>query len=156
MDILWMLPNGPVISLFFLRHRLLEKEVRDLPPAETLLRPAGDRGGRELAGVLLTGETVLYRFYLVCALVICISIYFNFQMLTDVAALVEARNIYAGGTAGSPQRGRGPAGPYNAPSALAGVGGPVCLLALAKYRDVPVHGGPAHSGPKLYKRKGTA
>ena len=47
-------------------------------------------------GVLLTGETVLYRFYLVYALVICISIYFNFQMLTDVAALVEVRSIYAG------------------------------------------------------------
>lgn len=91
-----VLPNWAAYLLFFSAIGLLEGEVRDLP----LLRPfcvlLGIVEGVNWMGVLLTGETVLSRFYLVYALVICISIYFNFQMLTDVAALVEARNIYAG------------------------------------------------------------
>lgn len=91
-----ILPNWASYLLFFSAIGLLAKEVRDLP----LLRPfcvlLGIAEGVNWMGVLLTGETVLSRFYLVYALVICISIYFNFQMLTDVAALVEARNIYAG------------------------------------------------------------
>lgn len=95
-----VLPNWVSYLLFFSAIGLLEEEVRDL----SLLKPfcvlLGIAEGVNWLGVLLTGETVLYRFYLVYALVICISIYFNFQMLTDVAALVEARNIDAGALRG--------------------------------------------------------
>lgn len=91
-----VLPNWAGYLFFFSAIGLLEGEMRDLP----LLRPfcvlLGAVEGVNWLWVLLTGETVLQRFFLVYALVICISIYFNFQMLTDVATLVEARGIYAG------------------------------------------------------------
>ena len=95
-----VLPNWVSYLLFFSAIGLLDGEVRDLPLLKPFCVLLGIAEGVNWLGVLLTGETVLYRFYLVYALVICISIYFNFQMLTDVAALVEARNIDAGALRG--------------------------------------------------------
>ena len=91
-----LLPDWVGYLLIFLAIGMLAGELRDLPLLKPFCVLLGIAEGVNWLGVLLTGETVLYRFYLVYALVICISIYFNFQMLTDVAALVEARNIYAG------------------------------------------------------------
>ena len=45
---------------------------------------------------LCTGETLTGRFFLVYLLLACVSIYFQFQLLTDLALLAEQYGVPAG------------------------------------------------------------
>lgn len=91
-----LLPNWAAYLLFFSAIGLLEEELGEL----ALLRPfcvlLGAAEGADWLAVLLTGQPLVEQVFLVNILVTCLSIYFNFQLLTDVAALVEARGIWAG------------------------------------------------------------
>ena len=45
------------------------------------------------AGCLVTGESLVGRFFLVYLLVVCVSIYFQFQLITDLALLAEEHGL---------------------------------------------------------------
>ena len=82
-----VLPNWVGYLLIFYAIGWLAGELRDLPllrPFCTLLLLA------ELAdwvAVFLTGEALTGRLFLVNALLVCVSLYFHFQLLTDLAGL---------------------------------------------------------------------
>ena len=84
-----ILPNWVAYLLFFAAIGSLGKELRDL----ALLKPfCVLLGAAELAdwlAVLFTGQTLVARFFLLHVLIFCIGIYFSFQLLTDLAMLVE-------------------------------------------------------------------
>ena len=86
-----VLPNWVGYLLIFYAIGWLAGELRDLPllrPFCTLLLLA------ELAdwvAVFLTGETLTGRLFLVNALLVCVSLYFHFQLLTDLAGLAWRR-----------------------------------------------------------------
>ncbi len=85
-----VLPNWVGYLLFFSAIELLGDQLRDL----TLLKPFCILlGAGELAdwlAVLATGQTLVEQFFLLNMLLLCIGIYFNFQMLTDLAMLAES------------------------------------------------------------------
>ena len=86
-----LLPNWVGYLLIFYAIGWLAGELRDLPllrPFCTLLLLA------ELAdwvAVFLTGEALTGRLFLVNALLVCVSLYFHFQLLTDLAGLAGRR-----------------------------------------------------------------
>ena len=86
-----LLPDWVGYALLFSATGLLSGELRDLPllkPFCTLLLLA------ELAdwvAVFLTGEALTGRLFLVNALLSCVSLYFHFQLLTDLAGLAGRR-----------------------------------------------------------------
>ena len=91
-----VLPNWGGYLFFLAAIGLLGEELRDL----ALLRPfcillaAAD--GADWLAVLFTGETLTGRFFLVYLLLVCVSIYFQFQLLTDLALLAEQYGVPAG------------------------------------------------------------
>lgn len=86
-----VLPNWVGYLLIFYAIGWLAGELRDLPllrPFCTLLLLA------ELAdwvAVFLTGEALTGRLFLVNALIVCVSLYFHFQLLGDLAGLAGRR-----------------------------------------------------------------
>ena len=84
-----LLPNWVGYLLFFSAILLLADQLRDL----TLLKPfCVLLGVGELAdwlAVLVTGQTLVARFFLLHVLFTCIGLYFHFQLLTDLAILAE-------------------------------------------------------------------
>ena len=86
-----VLPNWVGYLLILYAIGWLAGELRDLPllrPFCTLLLLA------ELAdwvAVFLTGEALTGRLFLVNALLVCVSLYFHFQLLTDLAGLAGRR-----------------------------------------------------------------
>ena len=86
-----LLPNWVGYLLILYAIGWLAGELRDLPllkPFCTLLLLA------ELAdwvAVFLTGEALTGRLFLVNALLVCVSLYFHFQLLTDLASLAGRR-----------------------------------------------------------------
>lgn len=86
-----VLPNWVGYLLIFYAIGWLAGELRDLPllrPFCTLLLLA------ELAdwvAVFLTGEALTGRLFLVNALLVCVSLYFHFQLLGDLAGLAGRR-----------------------------------------------------------------
>lgn len=91
-----VLPNWGGYLFLLAAIGLLGEELRDL----ALLRPfcillaAAD--GADWLAVLFTGETLTGRFFLVYLLLVCVSIYFQFQLLTDLALLAERYGAPAG------------------------------------------------------------
>lgn len=50
--------------------------------------------------ILVTGESLVGRFFLVYLLVVCVSIYFQFQLITDLALLAEEYGLPSEGLRG--------------------------------------------------------
>ena len=84
-----LLPDWVGYLLIFSAIGHLAGEVRDLP----LLRPfcvlLGIAAGVDWLAFPLAGESLTGRFLLLSALISCVSIYFHFQLLTDLARLAE-------------------------------------------------------------------
>lgn len=90
-----ILPNWLGYLLFFSAIGLLGTQLRDL----TLLKPfcilLGVLSAVDWGTVLLTGQELLDGFFLLSILRTCLSIYFSFQLLTDLALLSESYGIQA-------------------------------------------------------------
>ena len=88
-----LLPDWVGYLLIFSAIGLLSGQLRDLP----LLRPfCVLLGAAELADWLalpLSGEGLTGRFFLLSALISCVSLYFHFQLLTDLARLAEEHPV---------------------------------------------------------------
>ena len=86
-----VLPNWVGYLLIFYAIGWLAGELRDLPllkPFCTLLLLAELA---DWAAVFLTGEALTGRLFLVNALLVCVSLYFHFQLLGDLAGLAGRR-----------------------------------------------------------------
>lgn len=92
-----VLPNWLGYLLFFSAIGLLGTQLRDL----TLLKPfcvlLGVLAAVDWGTVLLTGQALLDGFFILSALRTCLSIYFSFQLLTDLALLSESYGVQADG-----------------------------------------------------------
>ena len=92
-----VLPDWVGYLLFFSAIILLGDQLRDL----TLLKPFCILlGVGELVDwltVLFTGGALVEQFFLLDALLTCISLYFHFQLLTDLAILAEGAGESGGG-----------------------------------------------------------
>lgn len=90
-----LLPNWAGYLLIFSAIVLLGTELRSL----LLLKPfcvlLGAVSGVDWLAVLLTGQELTGRFFLFSILLICVGIYFRFQMLTDLSQLAEDHGIRA-------------------------------------------------------------
>lgn len=90
-----LLPNWAGYLLVFSAIALLGPELRDL----LLLKPfcvlLGVVSAVDWVWVLLTGQELTGRFFLFSILLICVGIYFRFQMLTDLALLAEQNGARA-------------------------------------------------------------
>lgn len=90
-----VLPNWAGYLLIFSAIVLLGVEWRSL----LLLKPfcvlLGVVSAVDWVWVLLTGQELTGRFFLFSILLICVGIYFRFQMLTDLAQLAEDNGIRA-------------------------------------------------------------
>lgn len=91
-----VLPNWAAYLFFFSAIGLLEKELPDL----SLLRPfcglLGAAAGVDWLAMLFTGQELTGQIFLLKVLLLCLEIYFTFQLLTDLAQLAEAHGIWAG------------------------------------------------------------
>lgn len=90
-----VLPNWAGYLLIFSAIALLGAELRSL----LLLKPfcilLGVVSAVDWVWVLLAGQELTGRFFLFSILLICVGIYFRFQMLTDLAQLAEDNGIRA-------------------------------------------------------------
>ena len=90
-----VLPNWAAYLFFFSSIGLLEEEQRDL----SLLRPfcvlLGAAEVVDWLAVLFSGQSLLEQIFLLHILLLCVGIYFSFQLLTDLAQLAEAHCIRA-------------------------------------------------------------
>ena len=90
-----VLPNWAGYLLIFSAIMLLGSELRSL----LLLKPfcvlLGVVSAVDWVWVLLAGQELTGRFFLFSILLICVGIYFRFQMLTDLALLAEECGIRA-------------------------------------------------------------
>ena len=88
-----LLPDWVGYALLFSATGLLSGELRDL----SLLRPfcvlLGIAAGVDWLALPLSGESLTGRFFLLSALISCVSIYFHFQLLTDLARLAEEHPV---------------------------------------------------------------
>lgn len=84
-----VLPDWAGYLLLFSAIGWLAGELRDL----SLLRPfcvlLGIVSGVNWLAVLATGNGLTDRFFLLSAIITCVSLYFHFQLLTDLALLAE-------------------------------------------------------------------
>lgn len=91
-----LLPDWAGYLLLLSAIPLLAPVLRDLP----LLRPfcvvLAAAEAVEWTAALLTGQSFLYRFLLVSALLTCLAMYVTFQLLTDLARLAEQEGLSAG------------------------------------------------------------
>ena len=90
-----LLPDWGGYLLLLSAIALLGDTLRDLP----LLRPFGIlltiQAAVDWVWKLLTGSGLTDQFYLLSALIICVSIYFHFQLLTDLARLADSYSLPA-------------------------------------------------------------
>ena len=91
-----LLPEWAGYLLLLSAIGLLKAERRDL----ALLSPLGGllalAAGADWLAVIFTGQAVTGRFLLLSALVTCLSLYFRFQLLTDMGRLAEDWSLSAG------------------------------------------------------------
>ena len=91
-----LLPDWVGYLLLLSAIPLLAPALRDLP----LLRPfcvvLAAAEAVEWTAALLTGQSLLYRFLPVKALLTCLAMYVTFQLLTDLARLAEQEGLPAG------------------------------------------------------------
>ena len=88
-----VLPNWAGYLLFFSAIQLLGEDLRDLPLLKPFCILLGTAQAIDWLAVLVTGETVLERFFLLNILVTCINLYFHFQLLTDLILLAEGQGV---------------------------------------------------------------
>ena len=90
-----VLPNWAGYLLIFSAIVLLGAELRSL----LLLKPfcvlLGVVSAVDWVWILLAGQELTGRFFLFSILLLCVGIYFRFQMLTDLAGLAEEHGIRA-------------------------------------------------------------
>ena len=84
-----ILPNWVAYLLFFAAIALLGDQLRDLALLKPFCILLGTKELADWLAVLLTGETLVARFFLLDALLTCVGLYFHFQLLTDLAILAE-------------------------------------------------------------------
>ena len=84
-----LLPNWAGYLLIFLAIGQLSGELRNLPLLKPFCVLLGAAELLDWLAVFLAGEPLTGQFFLVNALIVCVSLYFHFQLLTDLAALAE-------------------------------------------------------------------
>ena len=82
-----VLPNWVGYLLIFYAIGYLADEVRDLPLLKPFCVLLGAAELLDWLAVFFTGESLTGRLFLVNALLVCVSLYFHFQLLTDLAGL---------------------------------------------------------------------
>lgn len=82
-----VLPNWVGYLLIFYAIGYLADEVRDLPLLKPFCVLLGAAELLDWLAVFLAGEPLTGQFFLVNALIVCVSLYFHFQLLTDLAGL---------------------------------------------------------------------
>ena len=82
-----VLPNWVGYLLIFYAIGYLADEVRDLPLLKPFCVLLGATELLDWLAVFLAGEPLTGQFFLVNALIACVSLYFHFQLLTDLAGL---------------------------------------------------------------------
>ena len=87
-----VLPNWVGYLLIFYAIGYLADEVRDLPLLKPFCVLLGAAELLDWLAVFFTGESLTGRLFLVNALLVCVSLYFHFQLLTDLAALADRRS----------------------------------------------------------------
>ena len=84
-----VLPNWVGYLLIFYAIGYLADEARDLPLLKPFCVLLGAAELLDWLAVFLAGEPLTGQFFLVNALIVCVSLYFHFQLLTDLALLAE-------------------------------------------------------------------
>ena len=84
-----LLPNWAGYLLIFLAIGQLSGELRNLPLLKPFCILLGIAAGVDWLALPLSGAELTGRFFLLSALVACVSLYFHFQLLTDLARLAE-------------------------------------------------------------------
>lgn len=87
--ILDVLPDWAGYLLLFSAIALLGSELRDLLLLKPFCTLLGVVAAVDWLAVLLTGQELTGRFFLLQILLSCVGIYFRFQLLTDLAQLAE-------------------------------------------------------------------
>lgn len=95
-----VLPNWAGYLFFLAAIGLLGEALRDLPLLKPFCILLAAADVVDWLAVLFTGESLTGRIFLVYLLVVCISIYFQFQLVTDLALLAEAHGLPSGALRG--------------------------------------------------------
>lgn len=88
-----VLPNWAGYLFFLAAIGLLGEELRDLPLLKPFCILLAAVDVVDWLAILVTGESLVGRFFLVYLLVVCVSIYFQFQLITDLALLAEEHGL---------------------------------------------------------------
>ena len=88
-----LLPNWAGYLLIFLAIGQLSGELRNLPLLKPFCILLGIAAGVDWLALPLSGAELTGRFFLLSALVACVSLYFHFQLLTDLARLAEEHPV---------------------------------------------------------------
>ena len=91
-----LLPDWAGYLLLLSAIPLLEPVLRDLPLLWPFCVVLAAAEAVEWTAALLTGQSILYRFLPVKALLTCLAMYVTFQLLTDLARLAEREGLPAG------------------------------------------------------------
>ena len=91
-----VLPNWAGYLFFLAAIGLLGEELRDLPLLKPFCILLAAVDVVDWLAILVTGESLVGRFFLVYLLVVCVSIYFQFQLITDLALLAEEHGLPSG------------------------------------------------------------
>lgn len=95
-----VLPNWAGYLFFLAAIGLLGEELRDLPLLKPFCALLAVVDVVDWLAILVTGESLVGRFFLVYLLVVCVSIYFQFQLITDLALLAEEYGLPSEGLRG--------------------------------------------------------
>lgn len=91
-----VLPNWAGYLFFLAAIGLLGEALRDLPLLKPFCILLAAVDVVDWLAILVTGESLTQRFFLVYLLLVCLSIYFQFQLITDLALLAEEYGLPAG------------------------------------------------------------
>lgn len=95
-----VLPNWAGYLFFLAAIGLLGESLRDLPLLKPFCVLLAVVDIVDWLAVLMTGESLTGRIFLVYLLLVCISIYFQFQLITDLALLAEEYGLPSGALRG--------------------------------------------------------
>ena len=84
-----LLPDWVGYLLIFLAIGMLAGELRDLPLLKPFCVLLGAASLVDWLALPLSGSELTGRFFLLSALAACVSLYFHFQLLTDLALLAD-------------------------------------------------------------------
>lgn len=91
-----VLPNWGGYLFFLAAIGLLGEKLRDLPLLKPFCILLAAVDIVDWLAILTTGESLTGRLFLVYLLLVCISIYFQFQLITDLALLAEEYGLPSG------------------------------------------------------------